>query len=143
MKEKIIEFETAKLAKEKKFEVGVRGSFIHYLDDRVNEQDGTSGPFGWKKDECTYDSSYFINNWKEIDFSNDAYKCYAAPTQSLLQKWLREEHNIHIIIPYTCGYTIVFNLLNKDGLCEYPNHRYYNTYEEALEIGLIEALKLI
>lgn len=68
-----------------------------------------------------------------------------APTQSLLQKWLREKHSIHINIG-----TIAFN----KGINKMPNYGYcisstknhnkkITNYEEALEEGLYEALKFI
>ena len=61
--------------------------------------------------------------------------CYSRPTQSVAQKWLRETKNLHIEISYMYeNYWI--------GLSDRPIIR-YNTYEEALEAGLQEALKLI
>jgi len=72
---------------------------------------------------------------------------------SLLQKWLREEHGIHVNpTPYResadhsneiTGY-YVGTIYYTNGDCyngvEDSN---YSTYEEALEAGLQEALKLI
>jgi SNF family Na+-dependent transporter len=69
-----------------------------------------------------------------------------------LQKWLREVHSIHIIIHYDYsiigGYIVIYiiksieprfiNQINKKS--KYEN---YKTYEESLEKGLQEALKLI
>ena len=73
----------------------------------------------------------------------------AAPTQSLLQRWLREVHDIHITIyketskeysasvgkDYSLGATLLFNQENEE--------RMFKTYEQAFEAGLLEALKLI
>ena len=69
------------------------------------------------------------------------------PPQSVAQKWLRETKNLHIEIPYMYGNYWIYNILtipNHDlvGLSDRPIIR-YNTYEEALEAGLQEALKLI
>ena len=64
-----------------------------------------------------------------------------APTQSLLQKWLREKHNIHLIAYKNInidGYDWCF--ITTDGI---TNINSYKTYEDAYEIGLREALKLI
>lgn len=61
-----------------------------------------------------------------------------VPTQSLLQKWLREVHNIHI--------TIWYNELTKKYRIDTPedlNESEYESYENALEIVLQEILKLI
>jgi len=62
------------------------------------------------------------------------------PTQSLLQKWLRENHNIHIVISPTMG-AIIVELLNP--ALTWGSIPPQKSYEEALEAGLIEALKLI
>ena len=69
------------------------------------------------------------------------------PPQSVAQKWLRETKNLHIEIPYMYGNYWIYNILtipNHDlvGLYNRPII-HYNTYEEALEAGLQEALKLI
>ena len=71
-----------------------------------------------------------------------------APTQSLLQRWLREEYFIHASshcnhsgwfwdIEKTNGTSlVVFELQdNMSG--------HFNTYEQALEAGLLEALKIV
>lgn len=58
-------------------------------------------------------------------------------TQSMLQRCLREEHNIH---------TLVYRWKTKDLLWHYRATNVDNTYktfEEALEAGLQEALKLL
>ena len=62
-------------------------------------------------------------------------------SQSLLAKWLREEHNIHLIAYKNInidGYDWCY--ITTDGI---TNINSYKTYEEAYEIGLQEALKLI
>ena len=80
------------------------------------------------------------------------YYHYAAPTQSLLQRWLREEKMVHIeiahnpmyggFIPYLCkienGKYGVFTLLEANCHCIAMHNA---TYEEALEAGLKYALK--
>ena len=67
-----------------------------------------------------------------------------VPTQSILQGWIRDIHHIHISI-YLDGYLKYYvywtntdylnTLLTQAG----P----YDTYEQALEIGLQQSLKLI
>lgn len=60
---------------------------------------------------------------------------------SLLAKWLREEHNIHLIAYKNInidGYDWCY--ITTDGI---TNINSYKTYEEAYEIGLQEALRLI
>jgi len=74
------------------------------------------------------------------------YECN-APTQSLLQKWLRETHKIEFIIkPFHDGSlhktTYVADPIN---ILTGKSTRIarQDTYEKALEIGLQEGLKLI
>lgn len=116
MTDQLISFETAVLAKEKGFDI------------ECNIQFHDKGIFQLATPENTFE----------------------RPTQSLLQKWLREKHNIHI--------EVYCSKLEKDPSrkwrCEIKyisspfkrttGHYYIGrTYEEALEQGLIEALKLI
>src|SRR5690606_27932260 len=84
--------------------------------------------------------SYYNVN-KEIDI-------YAVPIQALLHKWLREKHEIHIVIDvYFLGNSqyeyeaTTFSSLVEDG--DEGNSETFDTYEEALEDGLIDALNLI
>lgn len=78
------------------------------------------------------------------------YRCYYQPTQSLLQKWLREIKNLHIaIIRDACGYGYDICKADNgthiaDGVFDGSNDGgQWDTYEEALETGIQEALKLI
>lgn len=153
MKEQVISFETAKLAKEKGFEWPVKSHYQISLTERVHPEDGKSGSFGWEKGELSLQDGYFINNWKESDFTNKSWYHCAAPTQALLQKWVREEHNLHIYISTTPSFDSMESHKSK-----YKSHvrkpfspftwttAYYflgDSYEEALEKGLVEALKII
>lgn len=73
------------------------------------------------------------------------YPIIEAPTQSLLQKWLREKHNIHIGVYYnknSCVWDVECWHVDDVEPFYYGNIE-FNTYEEALENGLQEALKLI
>lgn len=69
------------------------------------------------------------------------------PPQSIAQKWLRETKNLYIEISYMYGNYWTYDILTIPrhdliGLSDRPIIR-YNTYEEALEAGLQEALMLI
>ena len=72
---------------------------------------------------------------------------YYAATQSLLQKWLRESPYPIIITPTTdfIAWEVEIQHPDKDLIYIRNNSegRWMNSYEEALEIGLQEALKLI
>ena len=126
MEDTIVTFETAKLAKGKGFDA------LCY--DAFNSM-GNLYSNGW----C----EYLYDNKVEIPFRSGVLESQdtLAPTQSLLAKWLREKHNIHLIAYKNInidGYDWCF--ITTDGI---TNINSYKTYEEAYEIGLQEALKLI
>lgn len=67
-----------------------------------------------------------------------------------LQKWLREIHNIHVCVDISLlkeWYVNIYNIQNKpsefEQTYELLNEINFKTYEEALEQGLYQALKLI
>lgn len=114
MKDQLISFETAKLAKEKGFNEPV----IYIYDQHAN----------------LFDHRMSLN---DLSMNSDEEFIYAAPTQSLLQKWLRDVHNI-IVAPDKDDEEKYF--LHVTGLGMWGN---YKTWEETLEIGLENALKLV
>ena len=122
MEEQYITFETAKLAKEKKF--------IHpTLANYECEEDGTVKELNWK--------------FKTLgDFLDNLHT--PVCTQSLLQKWLREVHNIDITVALIgdgYGFYIHKNRNYTNNRKNYGISGY--TYEQALEAALKEALTLI
>ena len=134
MEDTRVTFETAKLAKEKGFDA------LCY--DAFNSK-GNLYSNGW----C----EYLYDNKVEIPFRSGVLesKDVLAPTQSILAKWLREEHNIHIVISNN-NYNKLLNWsfdLHKlpVGIIQMwkRGDDTYNTFEEAYEVGLQEALKLI
>ncbi len=136
MKEERISLVTAKLAKEKGFDVGCNGSYTEFL--KTHKSDNPS--FAMKKGEIEFDGSfYFTNNSPMSDFSNENYTMYSAPTQSLLQKWLREKHGLILWIEFTG----VENLKWVYIIFGIPREYMGNSYEECLEVGLQKALELI
>lgn len=124
MEDERISFETAKLAKEKGFDIVTDLSFDG-SGQKLHQQ--------WNK----YSGHKSFN---------------PRLIQSLLQKWLREVHNLHpVIIPYFGSEyndegIEAWELRNiKDLKTEktFPFQFRYDTYEEALEEALFEGLKLI
>lgn len=86
------------------------------------------------------------------NMSNDDLpkRCFLQPTQSIAQKWLREIKNLHIeIYRNACGYGYIIVKANngtwmEDDDAKGPNDGgNWDTYEEALEAGIRESLKLI
>lgn len=166
MIDQLISFETAKLAKEKGFDILINtlyqldgilhtvspsDRYPHLKVHRNKEIDSyTNGFLNWNNLNVDEDEKLDLfsgfNEMSENPFS----VCCSAPTQSLLQKWLREEHNIHIQLHYDCKYKywefrnfILSKYIDKEHNKVYFECIGYNTYEEALEAGLQEALKLI
>ena len=128
MTEELVTLETAKLLKAAGFKEDVN-SFYELV------YKGGSGP------EYEIDESYDAQN-----YNTDVYSI-SAPTQSIAQRWLRETKNLHIEISYMYENYWTYDILTIPrhdliGLSDRPIIR-YNTYEEALEAGLQEALKLI
>lgn len=89
---------------------------------------------------------YLIN----VSTLHHCYKYLSVPPQSVAQKWLRETKNLHIeIYRNTCGYGYAIVKANngtwmEDDDTKGPNDGgNWDTYEEALEAGLQEALNLI
>ena len=148
MKEPLITLATAKLAKEVGFDGEVKQCYVEYL--KTHKSDNPS--FRTKKGDVEMEHIYFVNN-DHSDLYNENYTCYAAPTQSLLQKWLREKHNIFIQITHHYGDThkgedagLAFHYeIYKlgDSSSEFLDSFYTLTYEEAIEDGLQESLKQI
>ena len=122
MKEEIVTFETAKLAKEKGFiEVSSYPLWFH----KNGEEAGI-----------------FEDLWNVKKSEYLEHECIIRSTQALLQKWIREIHNLDIIVSSNLigyGYLIYQRYPPKNIINNIP----FQTYEEALERGLQESLQLI
>lgn len=123
MKEELILSQTAKLAKEKGFNERVQ-SYYH-------------PHYGLYSEEKRCFDTYNDGSWSE------GY--YSAPTQSLLQRWLREVNDISIKVDdYYYNSKVRYDVnVSKLSSQEDNTKGVYDTYEQALEAGLLEALKLI
>jgi hypothetical protein len=166
MKEQLISLETAKLAKEK-------GFYMEGTTDRLYVSKDENLPninnvvlkyndyiFPLKEEYLNHKTVNTIQLSDERTFYMHPY--WAAPTQSLLQKWLREKHDIHIWVEpwidqdHCKTYELkmrkhmltgpVFDKVMEgcDFLEDVPFAiNEFKSYEEALEAGLLEGLKLI
>lgn len=86
---------------------------------------------------------YLIN----VSTLHNCYKYLSVPPQSVVQRWLRETKDLHIEISYMYENYWIYDILtipNHDlvGLSDRPII-HYKSYEEALEAGIRESLKLI
>lgn len=115
--EDLISFKTAKLANEKGFNVWCSSAYCHLE---------------------------FLGMATEIEYNTFIKDTYPAPTQSILQKWLRENYNIHVEVIWidTLSDLYVYHI-STTGNGIRPDSQHYNSYIEALEYGLFEALKSI
>lgn len=133
MTDEIIKFETAKLAKEKGLVKDLICAGVYCI--------------GFKT--ILEDREFILEDYNRQTVEGQ-FHLALAPTQSLLQRWLREKYQINVypILSYTNNqkYTIELRFdfsrisTSQTGLTEKV---YYDTYEDALEVGLVAALKLI
>ncbi len=138
----IVQFQTAKLAYQKgytRLTVGIPYTSVkkHYYN-RDGELDG----------DVTYMIQAISNGEDVTGF------IYDAPAQSTLQKWLREVHNILVTVDinpdlYRGRANYCADVKNCDpnsdslGLRLLDGFSLHQSYEEALEEGLYQALMLI
>ena len=121
MTDQLISFETAKLAKEKGFNLNFPTAVY------IEEGD-------------LWISQNLLN--ERITGKPFPKILFTAPTQSLLQKWLREVQKTDIIINVTSTTNEYWSSI-PNFIRGTLKSDCFKTYEEALEQGLIEALKLI
>lgn len=124
MHEELISLETAKLAKEKGFNIPVL--------DCINE----NGEIGDQEELNFFNYNQFLSEkWSTQNL-------YSCPSQSLLQRWLREKHELFVFVNYRS-----FGIEECNGwyyhIGKSPDHYspdQFKTYEEAMEAGLRHAL---
>lgn len=145
MKDELVKFETAVLAKEVGFNLCVVNLYNKLT--KKSKEYLTTG--------CDYDTNRDIEwDWNLLGGSSgnlakvfpypNTFKgeVYSAPTQSLLQRWLRETHNIYVLVNYYGKDQFWVEVLNSKGntFVGDTEDNDFSTYEEALEYGLFEAL---
>jgi hypothetical protein len=119
MIDEIITEETAKLAKEKGFDNGCGHLWGRY-DDYIGLHD--------------------VDNYNRMNNKDQ----YSAPTQTLLARWIREIHEIHIeIYCNASGWGYILTKLNGTTIQEIMDDVFFKSNEEALEVGLLMGLKRI
>ena len=131
MYEEVIKLETAKLARDKGFKVPCDGRYFWDHKWQLSLKGAV---------KCSNDS----------DMKDRSNVSYCAPTQSLIQKWLRDEHRIYVTVSsIEDGENILFDYSIKQkaqifGYSEIKTKlQEFKTYDEALESGIEKALNLI
>lgn len=117
IEDELVEYETALLAKAKGFSIPVT---------------------------YAYDGSGEIYHRTHILHDFNIRGLLSAPTQTSLRRWLREVHNIDLW-EKDCDKTNKYQIeyITKDKILIGGTMYASPTYEEALELGLLEALNLI
>lgn len=116
IEEAYVSFETARLLKEKGFDINTDTS---YVVDNTNRPAVKVGDF--------------LHNMPR----NEKH-LIAAPTQALAMRWLREVHNLHIDIDVSEGdwNPCVIELEDWSVVSEYDTEKTQDTYENAVEYAL-------
>jgi len=123
MTDEKVGFDVARLAKEKGFDVPTLYCFL--LDRSEQFSSGEEG-------DCAL-------------YNHNLWDYYSRPTQSLLARWLREVHKIHIspmfIGPDTNKYQYRIDIEGSGNTGKYS--KWFLSFEECFEEGLKEGLSLI
>ena len=113
--EQFVSFDTAKMLKEAGFDVPCTSQY-------------TEG-------KCIWNVGY-PDNFNQDEFG------YSRPTQALAARWLREAHNIDVMVDvYNRDYYVCHVYKNKHLMI--IRNIVTSSFEKALEGGLCEAVKLI
>lgn len=136
MNEQYVSFEVSKLLKENGFDWF---TYSYYTKDDVDEK-----PYFGMENLCP-------DNWNgEVDEVNDLW--FSAPTQQMACRWLREEHNIHIMPTIGCDVDRIPRIFYGAVIASFNNNRDisyhdpldengYNEPEDAVEAALEYVLK--
>lgn len=154
MEDTLISFETAKLAKSKGFTVIIDKDQEHLFKfitstpancDTFYNKEGVLFKIEFPGEEDLGSYIFDMNSYNNITL---------CPTQSLLQKWLRDIHNIHCFIGFrpntkkwdSHAYNLKLNGVEygrERPIRKYFNAITYDNYEEALEAAIVEGLNNI
>jgi hypothetical protein len=149
MEKEFVPYELAIKLKELGFEDECMAYYSISLTEVEHEEDGTSGPFGWKQGEVTFEKRFFINNYKGIDSSNENWLESAAPLFQQAFRFFREKYLLfHWITPMhddTTSY--YYEIIDESGTNKYESinslyqtpDKSWRAYEEA-ELACLEKL---
>ena len=150
MVDELVTYETAKLANVNGFDIPTYSAYVNFEEQGLDEEELKARNL--PKIKLVEFQSYAycgalktkVDELPVFDFNSKARSFYSAPTQSLLRKWLRDNHNIDIEIRVGVVNEKYYVLLLKDKLpLDIKVGRYFKTYEKALEKGLLIGLKQI
>lgn len=138
--EELINYKTAQLAKQAGFNIPVHTCYnnngkLMETSDLLNTY--CEGGLDFDEFFMNYNNKPELEKYQKSEL-------YSAPTQSLLQRWIREVHNIFVSCSYNHiknngTYYMWFGIMAKS--CDMSEN--FDTYELALEQALQEALTII
>ena len=138
IEEQFVSFDTAKLLKEAGFREHCRCMYFPEKKGGYKICQNLIGDYDVTND-VTYEKNLHVD-------------CYLAPTQALAARWLRDVHhlNVYACFDYVCfddgerkWFFMRENTMINDYTSVYCSIISYDIYEQALEAGLQEAIKLI
>lgn len=144
MEDQLVTFKVANLAKEKGFDEVCIDTFSSEgkEQDRYNlsMEEGMSSSEIRQEFEVT---NTMLENIVKLNHPPIPY--IARPSQSLLQKWLREKHNVHVdmyrnSMGWQCSLDDAVSGTHLELVTDEEEN---NTYEDCLELGLIASLNKI
>ena len=130
IEDQLTSFETAIVAKDKGFDEYCK--YYTWSDSKTGAHVSVVGSSN-KGTPCKQEE------WDDVEKGKRVYTI-SRPTQSLLQRWLREVHKKYVLVNL-----VILNREPEEIGFRASNYfpAIYPTYEEALEKGIEEALKLI
>ena len=137
MKNEFLPYDRALKLKQLGFEDECMAYYEISVTEVEHEEDGTSGPFGWKQGEVSFEKRFFVNNIKGVDHTNDNWVCAAAPTWRSAFRWFREKYGLFVApnaISYENGPYLWFFEVNSTILSfgiDLGETDDFETYEEA------------
>lgn len=114
--EDYVSFEVAKLLKEKGFNEPCRDFYRKENDEWLHRN--------------TYEYNYFnlqMPRWEG---------CYSCPTHQMAMRWLREIHDIFIVIEPYSNVSCYFSFWQDDNYYENPLRKGFPSYEETVDAAL-------
>ena len=138
----LISFETVILANEKGFnEYTSRMESLYVILEDLWEQDHHNG-----NDFLMYAKDEIISSTEAPEHPGIKVKWIGRrPTQSILQKWLRDKHDIDLYVQgrKIMRYKYILEWYDEQRRSHTVSGNIYDTWEETLEEGLKEGLTLI
>ena len=126
MRDEIIKKETSIVAKEKGFDLHCKFIYLRFFS-------GNEG-YNLVKRQLLISLGDNESGINVIDF-------FEAPTQTLLARWIRKIYGIHIeIYCNASGFGYILTKLNGTIIKEIENDIFFESNEDALEVGLVLAL---